>query len=392
MNRFLVCMLSLTVCAAQALTESEFETLYKRTDKDGDACYQLYQAYRDGDGVEKNETCARKWLLGAHRHGMPVYNEIAKLPWRKKAKLKPGRQLTPRFSKDTIREKSEELKQLVEREHPELRKIINSDLTKLSPKERVKLFSETEYKQSRKLLAEGADPNAQNKGGGAVVSRFMERAKDYDKFARLFLEAGADLHAQDSSAIAVALACTGPLGDIKLSPQLKKKRQKAEKTQAAKVDFLLKNGMDVKMYDTSGATMLCIACIGGSPETIEQLCKAGADPNQKCSKYEIAYPIKTVTYRNTIIGIVDGNTPLIFCITGSKIELIQTLLRCGADPELPNDKGVTPLAYAKLLLSKETRPEYRAKIEKVIELLEDAIAQKQTLGATKPKTEKSKKK
>ncbi|MBR5894193.1 MAG: hypothetical protein IKZ13_01475 [Akkermansia sp.] len=390
MNTFLICMLSVLVCTAQALTEAEFEALYKRTDKDAEACYQLYQAYRDGDGVEKNETCARKWLLGAHRNGMPVYNEIAKLPWRKKAKLKPGRQLTPRFSEETIQKKSEELKQLVEGEHPELLKIVNIDLTKISPKERAKAISETEYKQSRKLLSEGADPNAQNKGGGSIVSRFMERGTNYEKYARLFLEAGADLHAQDSSAIAAALKYTGPSSDSKLTAQGKKNRQKAEKIQAAKVEYLLKNGMDVNMYDTSGATMLCIACMGGSPATIEALCKAGADPNQKCSKYEIAYPIKTVTYRNTLIGIIDGNTPLLYCITGSNIQLIQTLLRCGADPEQPNDKGLTPITYAKQLLNKETRPEYRAKIEKVIKLLEEAIAHKQTPDTTKLKIEKKK--
>ena len=113
MSKFLTSMILAMVCTAHALTEAEFEALYKRTDKDADACYKLYQAYRDGDGVEKNETCARKWLLGAHMNGMPVYNEIANLPWRKKAKLKPGRQLTPRFSQETIQEKNKELKMVV---------------------------------------------------------------------------------------------------------------------------------------------------------------------------------------------------------------------------------------------------------------------------------------
>ena len=69
------------------MTEEEFEKLYKRLDKDADACYALYKAYRDGDGVEKNATRARKWLLGALALGKPVQEEVATQPWRKKAKL-----------------------------------------------------------------------------------------------------------------------------------------------------------------------------------------------------------------------------------------------------------------------------------------------------------------
>ena len=152
MSKFLTSMILAMVCTAQALTEAEFEALYKRTDKDADACYKLYQAYRDGDGVEKNETCARKWLLGAHLNGMPVYNEIANLPWRKKAKLKPGRQLTPRFSQETIQEKNEEMKLVAEGDHPELLEIVNIDLNKISTKNRAKLYDDTRYKLARKLL------------------------------------------------------------------------------------------------------------------------------------------------------------------------------------------------------------------------------------------------
>ena len=392
MSKFLASLILGTICTAHALTEAEFDALYKRTDKDADACYKLYQAYRDGDGVEKNETCARKWLLGAHLNGMPVYNEIANLPWRKKAKLKPGRQLTPRFSEETIREKNKELKKVAEGDHPDLLEIVNLDFNKISAKERARLYGDTSFKLVRKLLSDGADPNAENKGGGSVLACYMDKPENYEKYARLFLEAGADLHARDSSAIATALTYIGPSSGIKLTAQGKKYRQKAEKIQAAKVAHLLKNGMDVNMYDTTGATMLCIACMGGSPETIEALCKAGADPNQKCSKYEIAYPITTITYRNTMIGIVDGNTPLLYCITSAKIQLVQTLLRCGADPEQTNDKGVKPLDYAKLMHSKTEDPDIRARHEKIITILEEAIARKNNPASAEPDKKKKKKK
>lgn len=376
MNKFFTPLLCMLVCSAQALTEAEFEAIYKRTDKDAEACYKLYEAYRDGDGVAQNDTCARKWLLGAHKNGMPVYNEIAQLPWRKQAKLKTGRQLTPRFSEETIREKSEELRQVIENETPEIKEIYFGTA---SGKE----LNDAKFKLIRKLISAGADPNAACRNGCSVLSSCIRGSNDYQKVARFLLEAGADLHACDSSAIDSALTYNGPSDDnIKQNAKIKKNKQKAMKEHMANVSFLLKNGMDVKMYDTSGATMLCIACMRGTTETIHLLCKAGADPNQKCSKYEIAYPISTVTYYNSLMGIVDGNTPLHYCVIGSKVKKLQALLQCGADPELTNDKGITPVALAKEQLSKEDRPEYRAPIEEMITILEEAIAQKNNPSAS----------
>ena len=70
-------LLPLLLFPVSGMTEAEFDTLYKRLDKDADACYRLYEAYRDGDGVEKDATKARKWLLGALALGKPVDDEVA---------------------------------------------------------------------------------------------------------------------------------------------------------------------------------------------------------------------------------------------------------------------------------------------------------------------------
>ena len=75
-------LLPLLLFPVSGMTEAEFDTLYKRLDKDADACYRLYEAYRDGDGVEKDATKARKWLLGALALGKPVDDEVARQPWR----------------------------------------------------------------------------------------------------------------------------------------------------------------------------------------------------------------------------------------------------------------------------------------------------------------------
>lgn len=92
-------LLPLLLFPVSGMTEAEFDTLYKRLDKDADACYRLYEAYRDGDGVEKDATKARKWLLGALALGKPVDDEVARQPWRKKAKLPLGIKPVPNTRK-----------------------------------------------------------------------------------------------------------------------------------------------------------------------------------------------------------------------------------------------------------------------------------------------------
>ena len=46
--------------AAMGLTPKEFEQLYNTPEKDGTTCYKLYQAYAQGDGVDKDAARARK--------------------------------------------------------------------------------------------------------------------------------------------------------------------------------------------------------------------------------------------------------------------------------------------------------------------------------------------
>ena len=71
---------------AVALTPQEFQQLYESKDKTAEVCYQLYQAYAEGDGVEADKSQARKWLLAAHASGkIAAGKEILQQPWRTKA-------------------------------------------------------------------------------------------------------------------------------------------------------------------------------------------------------------------------------------------------------------------------------------------------------------------
>ena len=69
-----------------------------------------------------------------------------------------------------------------------------------------------------------------------------------------------------------------------------------------------------------------------------------------------------------------------------------------ADPEIANEKGKTPIDYLNNRLKEETRPEYRAKLEEVQKLFEDAIEAKknpedaQAQDTTKKKDKSSAKK
>ncbi len=371
-KHLLLSLLAATFSMAYALTEAEFEALYKRTDKDAEACYQLYEAYRDGSGVKKDETKARKWLLGAHKLGKPVYNEIASLPWRKKAKLKKGRMLMPKFTLETIREKGEMLSKAMEGEHPDLNKAVN---------ENPKSYGAVRAKLVRSLLAAGADPNHRGKKTNVPMAPFCEAEFADLKTIKLFIEAGADVHAHDSAA--VDRACVNTRNNsVPKEAKYRAMHFKRQKAHAAKIAFLLKHGLDVKLHDTSGATMMCIAAFRGNAQTIELFAKAGADPNAKCSKYEIAGPVSEKTYYDTLMGIKEGNTPLHYCVGMPYVEKVEALLKCGADPEIANDKGETPMDYARRNLQKEDRPEYRERLEKVIAMFEKAIEEKKNGAAS----------
>lgn len=370
-KHLLLSLLAATFSMAYALTEAEFEALYKRTDKDAEACYQLYEAYRDGSGVKKDETKARKWLLGAHKLGKPVYNEIASLPWRKKAKLKNGRMLMPKYKPEVIREQGELLSKAADGDHPEINKAVN---------ENPKAIGSIKLKLMRSMLAAGADPNHQGKKTNVPMGPFCNSETPNYKILKMFIEAGADVHAHDSAAVDRALVNTSEW--VPTTGKQKAVYQKRRKNYAAKIAFMLKNGLDVKLHDTSGATIMCIGALRGNSHTIELLAKAGADPNAKCSKYEIAGPVSEKTYYDTLMGIKEGNTPLHYCVGMPYVEKVEALLKYGADPEIANDKGETPMDYARRNLQKEDRPEYRERLEKVIAMFEKAIEEKKNGAAS----------
>lgn len=363
-NKTTFLTLMLGVSGAFGMTEAEFKALYERTDKDAEACYRLYEAYRDGDGVEKNAAKARKWLLGAHRLGKPVYNEIATQPWRKKASLKPGRKLTPKFSEETIREKGKEIYQILQGMHPATQSMYGEERMKL------------EEKMVRKLLTEGADPNyCQDERN--LLCKALDQ--NHMKIAKMLIAAGADPEVQHRAAwVAAEMAANF---EERVSPKEKIWRQNGDRRRVPLkeiVDFLIRSGADFTVHDTAGRAPLHTAVKSRSTKLVELFCKAGADPNMKGSIYEIAGPVDKKAYYYQLFRINDEEAPLFYAIHCADVELVNCLLQHGASPTMPNGKGITPLQMAEKHMKEEQtaphgRPEYVQKYRRIMQVLHQAI-------------------
>jgi ankyrin repeat protein len=71
--------------------------------------------------------------------------------------------------------------------------------------------------------------------------------------------------------------------------------------------------------------------------------------------------------------------------------MVEVLLRYGADPELANDAGELPLELAKKSLAGDTHESNIPKLQKIISMLEQAIAKKATTAQKGKKSGKKKK-
>lgn len=213
MKRFLFFLLVLGSAAMSGgMTEAEFKTLYENPNKDAEACYKLYKAYTEGDGVAKNDSQARKWILEAHTLGMiSTRKEIAKLPWRNKLpfdKRKPD--ITIKDPGDDVaKELGIELVRYCYRwylgreDYGTAAPSVNSREVHLTSKEMARV---------RQLIADGADLNVTYAGthpGGAARSALSLAVSSGDfETAQLLIDHGADPSANGNLAIINSLSIT----------------------------------------------------------------------------------------------------------------------------------------------------------------------------------------
>jgi ankyrin repeat protein len=135
------------------------------------------------------------------------------------------------------------------------------------------------------------------------------------------------------------------------------------------IRLLLKHECDINIKenkDNTGFTLLTYACKKDDLEFIKFLLNNGADPMILDNFNNIPFlylsfhkeePVKTLLetginpnmhYKDPVgqLGNHDGSTPLIMAINVGSIEVVTTLLKYGADPNMKHKNGSDPLKYA----------------------------------------------
>ncbi len=149
----------------------------------------------------------------------------------------------------------------------------------------------------RRLLKEGADPNARKPGGRSPL--MLAARNGSADLLRLLVDAGADLNARDEE------------GETALDFA-------AFAESDEKVKLLLMAGADA----SGSGQALCFAARTGHRALLEALLKAGADVNGRDS---------------------EGKTALFYAVSRDDPALVKTLLDAGADPNLRDQSDQTAL-------------------------------------------------
>lgn len=132
----------------------------------------------------------------------------------------------------------------------------------------------------------------------------------------------------------------------------------------AEVDRLVQGGAGLDVPDEGGLTPLMCAVVmdRANPKMVKKLIELGAninqqDPNQGYTALHFAARdqqtdiAKILLEHGAQVDTIDawGNTPLWRCVMGSKSpsrQLIEILLRAGANPKRKNKHGVSPVDLA----------------------------------------------
>ncbi|XP_057651338.1 caseinolytic peptidase B protein homolog [Diorhabda carinulata] len=151
------------------------------------------------------------------------------------------------------------------------------------------------------------------------------------------------------------------------------------------VETLLKKGIDVNKRHNLGWTPLLVATVNGRYEVTEYLLKMNADPNlsdnyvnpNRTANEKGMHPIEVLMIRDeefsnslnnkaTFLGF----TPLHYAVLTDNLEIVQLLVKYGANPTLQNDMGHTPLMYAK-------EPKIKQYLEQEISMYEEKMNEKE---------------
>lgn len=355
MKRLYSLLLILFAGFAFAMTSDDFQKLYSTYNKDAETCYKIYKAYAEGDGVEKNESHARKWLLAAHACGKPgLQKEIAELPWRSAPPYKSERSIEITYPDDEkARQKGLKLLDFLVSKYG----ISNISGINISGIDKEKIISDGDLETVKKYIANGADLNVyheyQNKKSHYSFSALSLACRNGDtRLAKLLIDHGADPCANSMLAMEHSLCSRSILKKINTPTRIKLSDKMLK--------FLIKNGLDLHMWTLYGASPAhLVAGLLDAVDNIPLLVKAGMDVNQRANRKEIIFsatpcPAGWSTYG----GMKDEERALYLCLRRSSdgrfgvLEIhtahlsIQALLKQGADALSPLPDGRPLYQYA----------------------------------------------
>lgn len=176
----------------------------------------------------------------------------------------------------------------------------------------------------KQLLSREADPNVRNIFGSTPLLEAVKVANL--ESVRLLLEAGADpnLGNEDNQ---TPLMIAADIGSLEIS------------------ELLISKGANVNAVETwRGQNALMWASAANHGAVAKLLVKHGADVNLRAASFDWATQITSeprAQYRPT-----GGLTPLLYAARGGCKECIDAILDAGADINLPDPDGVTPLMVA----------------------------------------------
>ena len=194
--------------------------------------------------------------------------------------------------------------------------------------------------------------NAKSENGRTLLHKAAEAGQVM--VAEFLLANGADVNIEDTSSDTPLILATSN-GHKAMVELLLKHGAKIDGTRrtplhaaasggyAMLVELLLKNGAKVNVINGSGLTPLHLAVMGAHKAIVEILAANKADINAKASPEQ---PFTIVGTNNQRINISQGITPLHFAIKMNYPEIVEFLLANGANVNTATENGWTPLHIA----------------------------------------------
>lgn len=163
----------------------------------------------------------------------------------------------------------------------------------------------------RQMLEEGADVAARDASGRTAL--VAAAYGNYLGAAEALIEAGADVNAKDQTVQSAYLISTSEVGD---DPRL--------------LELTLRNGADTGSLDSYNGTGLIRAADRGHVRIVEELLKTETDVDH----------VNNLAWTALLEAIILGEGD------ARHTEVVRLLVEGGADPNLPDGDGVTPLQHA----------------------------------------------